>query len=177
MRTVVPDPPPAEFAELLERRRRLGLDRRDEVWKGVLHMGPAPWHRHADIAQQLAEILGPLARTAGFQPTMHEFNIGEADDYRIPDGGLHRDSSDVLYHPTAALVVEIISPGDETRDKIPFYAEHNVDELLMVDPQQRTVEWLGDPDTGYRPIERSRLIDLSARALERQLRWPPAPDA
>ena len=172
MRTLLTDPPPAEFEALLVRRRKLGLDRRDEVWQGVLHMGPAPWHRHADIAQQLAEILGPLARAAGLQPTMHEFNIGEPNDYRIPDGGLHRDSSDVLYHATAALVVEILSPGDETREKVPFYAAHGVDEMLIVDPENRSVEWLADPEAGYRPVDRSGLIDLGAEELAELVRWP-----
>jgi Uma2 family endonuclease len=41
---------------------------------------------------------------------------------------------------TAALV-EILSPADETPAKLPFYAAHQVDELLIVDPQSRTVSW------------------------------------
>jgi Uma2 family endonuclease len=43
---------------------------------------------------------------------------------------------------TAALTVEIVSPGDETLDKLPLYAAHQVDELLIVDPDKRTVDWL-----------------------------------
>jgi hypothetical protein len=35
MRTLLPDPPPAELQPLLERRRRSGADRFDEVWEGV----------------------------------------------------------------------------------------------------------------------------------------------
>jgi hypothetical protein len=70
-----------------------GLDPLDEVWEGVLHMVPAPNDAHADIAQQLAEILGPPARAAGLFPTMHEFNFGDSkDDFRVPDGGLHRST-------------------------------------------------------------------------------------
>jgi hypothetical protein len=34
--TLVRDPQPKEFQALLERRRRLGQDRYDEVWDGVL---------------------------------------------------------------------------------------------------------------------------------------------
>ncbi|MHB1469380.1 MAG: hypothetical protein ACYCU0_15425 [Solirubrobacteraceae bacterium] len=56
MRTLLPDPPPADLAALLERRRRLGQDRKDEVWEGVLHVAPAPNSVHADIQLQLAEI-------------------------------------------------------------------------------------------------------------------------
>ncbi|MGI8413509.1 MAG: hypothetical protein ACR2QA_13710 [Solirubrobacteraceae bacterium] len=53
MRTLLSDPPPAEFEELLERRRRWGADRRDEVWEGVLHMNPAPSIAHGDLVAQL----------------------------------------------------------------------------------------------------------------------------
>ena len=35
MPTLVMDPAPAEIDALIERRRRLGLDHRDEIWEGV----------------------------------------------------------------------------------------------------------------------------------------------
>jgi hypothetical protein len=80
MRTLVLDPPTAGLGEFAERRRRSGLDRLDEVWEGVLHMGPAPHGRHVDVQQQLAELLGPLARAAGLFPTIGEFNLGKNAD-------------------------------------------------------------------------------------------------
>jgi hypothetical protein len=52
------------------------------------------------------------------------FNLGEPDDYRVPDGGLFRPGPDELYVPTAELVVEIVSPGDESGQKLGFYAAH-----------------------------------------------------
>jgi Uma2 family endonuclease len=173
MRTLLPDPPPAELQELLERRKLLGQDRKDEVWEGVLHMVPAPGHNHAKVAQQLAEMLGPLARAAGLQPTIAEFNLGESDeDYRVPDGGLHRPGAAEMWHPTAALVVEIVSPGDDTWQKLPFYAAHDVDELLIVDPDTRTVHWLALTDGNYEPTERSGLIELGAAELAERIDWP-----
>jgi hypothetical protein len=115
MRTLLPDPPPAELQALLERRRRLGQDHKDEVWEGVLHMVPSPGHRHARLAQQLAVILDAPARAAGLEPTVAQFNLGDSkDDFRVPDGGLHRPGAAEMWHPTAALVLEILSPGDET---------------------------------------------------------------
>jgi Uma2 family endonuclease len=36
--------------------------------------------------------------------------------------------------PTAALVVEIVSPGDESYKKLDFYAAQAVDEVVIVDP-------------------------------------------
>ena len=75
MRTLLPDPLPTEVEALLARRRQWGADTHDEVWEGVLHVVPAPGHKHAAIAQQLAVILDGPARTAGLQPTMAEFNL------------------------------------------------------------------------------------------------------
>ena len=173
MRTVVLDPPTSGFEELLERRRRSGLDRFDEVWEGVLHMVPAPIGEHADISHQLAVTLNGPARAAGLWPTMAEFNLGDSEhDYRVPDGGLHRERLRGAWHHTAALLVEIASPNDESWQKLPFYAAHDVDEVLIVDPLERRIHWLGLLDGEYAPIERSALIDLGPQELAEQIDWP-----
>ena len=173
MPTLLLDPPPAELDALLERRKRLGQDGKDEVWEGVLHVVPAPGHRHARLAQQLAELLGPAARAVGLQPTISGFNLGDSkDDFRVPDGGLHRPGAADMWHPTAALVLEILSPGDESWVKLPFYAAHHVDEVLIVDPDTRRAHWLGLTADGYEPIERSALIELGAADLAQRLDWP-----
>lgn len=171
MRTVVPDPHSPEFERMLEQRRRAGTDRRDELWEGVLHMAPAPHSRHSRLQWQLALLLDAVARSAGLEPSS-EFNLGEPGDYRIPDGGLHRPTPDGLYLPTAAVVIEILSPGDETWEKLPFYASRGVDELLIVDPQERIVDWRALHDGEYRPIARSRLIELGPDELADRIDWP-----
>ena len=108
MRTLVSDPPPPEFEELLERRRRWGADRRDEVWEGVLHMNPAPDLSHGGLVVQLVAALP--AEAAGLLVS-DQFNLGEGwDDYRIPDAGLHRQRSGAWLH-TAALAAEVLSPA------------------------------------------------------------------
>ncbi len=174
MRTLVLDPPTAGLNPLLERRRRSGLDRFDEVWEGVLHMVPGPSGRHSLIEWQLARLLGPRAEQAGLYAG-GQFNVGnDEQDFRVPDGGLHRTPPGGTWHPTAALVVEIVSPGDESWEKLPFYADRQVDEVLIVDPQERSVSWLGLKDGEYHPIERSGLIALGAQELGEQLDWPPA---
>jgi Uma2 family endonuclease len=178
MRTLVLDPPSAGLEQILERRRRSGLDRLDEIWEGVLHMVPAPSGQHAEIAQQLAELLGPPARAAGMVPAIGEFNLGDSEeDFRVPDGGIHRTRPHGTWHPTAALVVEIVSPGDESWEKLPFYAAHNVDEVLIIDPQERSVNWLARDGERYNPVEHSSLVDLGASGLEHLIDWPPVAEA
>lgn len=173
MSTVVLESEIPEIEALKDRRRRAGLDRLDEVWEGVLHMVPAPSGGHAKIAQQLAVLLDGPARAAALTPTMHEFNLGESEeDFRVPDGGLHREFSDRVWYPTAALVVEIVSPDDETWQKLPFYAEHEVDEVLIVDPQKRSVQWLARSGKEYPEVKRSGLIDLGPGEVAERLDWP-----
>ena len=77
-----------------------------------------------------------------------------------------------MYQPTAALVMEIVSPGDETWEKLPFYAAHDVDEALIVDPQEHSVSWLGLRAGEYHPTEHSSLIDLGQSELTEQIDWP-----
>ena len=172
MPTLVRDPQPVEFEQLLERRRKLGQDLLDEVWEGVYHMNPVPAGRHAQIVQQLAELLGPPARAVGLVPMLSIFNLGESDNYRVPDGGLLRERASRVYYSTAALVVEVVSPGDESWNKIDFYAAHNVDELLIVDPAERSVHWMSLSVGRYEPLARSRLIDCGPAELAERIERP-----
>jgi len=173
MPTLVLGTPPPELEALLDRRRQAGVDRLDEVWQGVRHMVPGPSFEHARISQQLAELLGPPARAGGLLAAMSEFNLGESEyDFRVPDGGLHRPGAAGVWLATAAVVVEILSSDDESRQKLPFYAEHHVDEVLLVDPTERTVTWLALHDGEYKPVQRSRLIELGPTELAARLDWP-----
>src|SRR5438270_5835277 len=73
---------------LLEERRRLGHDHRDEMWEGVLHMVPQPLSRHQLLGARLLTALTPAAderrlwaayETSVFRPG------GAGFDYRVPD--------------------------------------------------------------------------------------------
>ena len=141
MRAVVVDFPEYE----LEERRRKGLDVFDEVWDGVLHMVPAPSYEHQRIGTELLIVLAPLAKARGLVP-LYESNLfrpgSEERDYRVPDLVFSRPENVDHFGIAgrAELAVEILSPGDETYDKIDFYAEVGVQELLMVDLDTRGVE-------------------------------------
>jgi Uma2 family endonuclease len=140
-------------------------------------MNPLPHGRHADVEAQVIELLGPLARAAGLK-RLDASNVGDANDYRGPDGLLVRPGPHRLYYPTAALVLEVVSPGDETWDKLAFYAAHGVEELLIVDTQERAVHWRALAGTRkgaggeYRPIQRSGLLDLGSSELAERIDWP-----
>ena len=172
MRTLLPDPPPAPFAQLLADRERCGADRRDEVWEGVLHMSPPASSAHEQLVHDLHVLLDPAARAAALKIT-GSVAIGDPEDYRVPDLAAHRPPLAAQWHPTCALAVEVLSPGDETPHKLGFYAAHHVSELLVIDPDARTVQCLTrTPQGDYAPVERSALIDLSAAQLAERIDWP-----
>jgi Uma2 family endonuclease len=172
MPTLVNDPQPVELSELIERRRRLGQDLFDEVWDGVLHMNPGRSGGHGKVEHQLAVILTPLAKRAGLTSVI-QFNVGEGpDDFRVPDIGLHPAWEDRVFYPTVALVIEIVSPGDESYQKFDFYAAHHVDEVVIVDPQERVVHWFGLAGERYERVRRSGLIELGPDELAADIDWP-----
>lgn len=128
---------------MLAERRRLGLDGRDEMWNKVLHMVPPPGSPHQRLGSQLLLVLAPLAESHGLVPS-YETGLFRADeDYRVPDQLYCRpEHQSDRGAERAELVVEIRSKGDETYEKIDFYAALGVREMLIVHPEGRWVELL-----------------------------------
>lgn len=126
---------------LLAERRRAGADRRDEMWEGVLHMVPPASGPHQRLNAALNEVFGPLARVNGLVPHVEAGLFRAPDDYRVPDQCYARpDQLSERGVEGAVLIVELLSPGDETYDKLDWYAAAGVDEVLVVDPDTRTPE-------------------------------------
>jgi Uma2 family endonuclease len=69
-------------------------------------------------------------------------------------------------------VIEIVSPGDESRQKLSFFASHGVDEVLIVDPTDRTVSWFVLTGGEYHPAGHSGLLELGPDRLAELIDWP-----
>lgn len=171
MSTLVLGARPPELEQFLQRRRALGQDRLDEVWQGVYHVAPAPHFAHGRVSAELAALLRLAARRAGLVMT-DAFNLGEPTDYRVPDQGLHRAGAAGTWLPTAALVVEVVSPDDESYAKFGFYAAHDVDEVLIADPRTRTVRLWQLRGATYEETGGSDLLGLTAEGVAADLEWP-----
>ncbi len=171
MKTIVVGEPPVEITAFLARRRALGQDRFDEVWEGEYHVVPAPHPWHGYVDKTLGELLGPPARAAGLIGT-GQFNLGVQNDYRVPDGGYHHDLPSEVWVPTAAILVEVLSPDDETWEKFDFYARHGVQEILVADPRARTVRWFVRAGAAYEETAASALLRISAADLAGRIDWP-----
>lgn len=129
----------------LEDRRKKGHDKRDEVWEGVLHMVPPASFQHNTIQRDLLYALRQIARRRGLIEMIETgvFDpIAGENNYRIPDLALvdSAASSQRGIEGGASLVVEILSPGDESREKLPFYARVGVREVWLLHPVTRVIE-------------------------------------
>jgi Uma2 family endonuclease len=141
MRALVLDPDPEWLAE----RRRLGLDKRDEVWDGVLHVVPPPSFPHQHLERELYEALRTVVKTLGleliwetgvFDPIAGERN------YRTPDLLIFdpRYVSQRGIEGRLEVTIEVLSPNDESREKLPFFAKWQHQEVWLVEPKTRVVE-------------------------------------
>lgn len=171
MRTVIVGENP-ELDAWIARRRAMGQDLHDEVWHGEYHMAPAAHFWHSIVAGQLAVVLdGPAARRGLFIST--EFNLGrDQDNLRVPDLGVHRSLPDLVWVPTAAMVVEVVSPDDESWLKFDHYASHRVEEVLIADPQRRTLDLFVLAGDGYEPRDHSDVLDADVAELHAAINWP-----
>jgi len=171
VRTVVLGERPRVLEELIEERRRLGLDGHDEVWEGEHHLAPHAHTRHGLVEAQLAVVLGMRARAAGLWWS-GAFDLGQPDDFRVPDAGAFAEPPGTLYARTAVIVVEVLSPDDETFAKLGFYAARGVEELVVADPQERSVRLWQLRDGALVDTGRSDLLDVEAATVVDEVRWP-----
>jgi Putative restriction endonuclease len=171
VKTVILGPRPPELEALIERRHALGQDLYDEVWEGEYHMAPMAHSSHGILDQLLAELLGPLASARGLTMT-GPLNLGEKDDFRVPDRAVHRTLPRGSFPSTAAVVIEILSRHDETFAKFGFYAVHGVEEILVVDAATRSVRCWALDGVEYRPATASAVLGAGCEALAAQLDWP-----
>ena len=172
MRTVVLGERPPEIEAFLARRRALGQDRFDEVWEGVYHVAPpGPHPFHGIVDNELTAALHPYAKRRGLIGCT-TFNLGTPDDFRVPDAGYLADPGTGSYVPTAVMVVEVLSPDDETFEKFAFYTAHGVQEVLVAHPHER---WVRCYDLRQDPpleMSRSECLEVSMAALEAAIDWP-----
>ena len=129
-------------AELIAQRHARGVDRYDEVWDGVWHMAPAPNLEHQRIEKRLLLVLVEVVEDTDLGQVFHEVNVADPEkrmeDFRIPDLVVLLPESYGKMQGTFIaggpdFIVEIHSPGDETYEKLPWYATQGVREALIID--------------------------------------------
>jgi Uma2 family endonuclease len=127
--------------DILAWRKRTGADQWDEMWEGVLHMAPSPNREHQDLEGAMETYLRlRWARPRGCR-VYHQINLappgGWSHNYRIPDLVLLTPARFAIdrneyFEGAPDVVVEIHSPGDESYDKLEFYAALGVPEVWII---------------------------------------------
>jgi Uma2 family endonuclease len=140
---------PTALPDVLSYRKLRGQDKWDEMWDGVLHMPAMPNVDHQDLEGDLQAFLREFGADPINAKVWHQVNLasmgGWPHDYRIPDlvlltrDRLHINRGDYL-EGAPNVVIEIESPGDETREKFPFYADLGVPELWVIDRDTKEPE-------------------------------------
>lgn len=146
VKAVMLDVSPEELAH----RKLTGVDRWDEMWEGVLHMAPAPNREHQRILDDLIIFLKPLLKKQGRGTLQSGINVFDEaspkENYRIPDltfVAAGRESvlaEDGTRGGGPDAVIEIRSPGDESYDKLPFFASLGVREVIVIDRDTKKPE-------------------------------------
>jgi Uma2 family endonuclease len=128
---------------LIASRRRLGIDRFDEVWDGVYVLVPPGDIEHFAVAGDLATVLTMTVKWAGLGEVFAGAAISDhrADwkkNYRVPDvvvflRGSRAEDCGTHWFGGPDLAIEVVSPRDRSRKKIPFYESVGTRELLLID--------------------------------------------
>jgi Uma2 family endonuclease len=136
--------------EELARRKQTGIDRWDEVWDGVWHMTPAPTLEHQRIVDEMIVFLKPHLKARGRGLLVAGINVLQDaegwNSYRIPDltfvaaGREHILHEDGVRAAAPDAVIEIRSPGDDTYEKLPFYAALGTREVVIIDRDAKSLE-------------------------------------
>lgn len=115
----------------------------DEVWEGVYIVAPMPNDEHQGIVGELTTILTVKIAWTGLGKVRPGVNLSDRVEgwdrnYRVPDvvvflEGTTAQKGKAHWCGGPDFLVEVVSPGDYSREKIPFYSKIGVRELLIID--------------------------------------------
>jgi Uma2 family endonuclease len=128
---------------VLERRRALGNRTREEVWDGVTYIMPEPGNEHEQIALFFGTVFNMAFGLGTPNVVQGTANIsdrvtGWTENYRNPDmayfsADCPAEDHGAFWFGGPDFLLEIVSPDDASRDKLPFYASIGTREVLILD--------------------------------------------
>ena len=161
---------------IIHRRRRLGLDRKDEVWNGRYIIMPDPDNVHQEFVAELVFILTLVVKRAGLGNVYPGGNISDREEkwtsnYRVPDVTVFLNDNPAENRNThwfggPDLAIEIVSDNDKSRKKLNFYAGVGTRELLIVDRVPWQLELFRLTDGELVSVGKSSVTDGNVLASE-----------
>ncbi len=135
---------------IIRRRRRLGLDHKDEVWNRKYIVMPDPDNVHQRLVGFLVTVCQIVIDWTNLGRSFPGSNISDREEkwthnYRVPDvtvflNGNPAQDRDTHWFGGPDLAVEIVSDNDKSRKKLNFYAGVCTRELLIVDRDPWQIE-------------------------------------
>jgi Uma2 family endonuclease len=170
---------------LIAQRRADGTDKYDEVWEGMYVMAPMANNEHQDLVDDLCTILTLAVKWPGLGRVNPGVNVSNCktqwqENYRCPDVAVflnETQAEDCGTHWFGGpdLAIEIVSPFDRSAEKLPFYTQVGVRELIFIhrDPWAIVLYRLTGAElieTGRSTIADSRLLTSEVVPLNWQLK-------
>jgi len=120
-------------------------------------MSPSPTPRHQTLLLMLAEIFAGISRSSGGVALCAPMDVVLSDDTILQPDLLYiaKDRRAIVQQRIEGppdLVIEILSPGTERRDrlaKLDLYARYGVSEYWIVDPASQLFEFLLNEEGRY----------------------------
>jgi Putative restriction endonuclease len=136
--------------EFIRSRQAWDTDKYDEVWEGVYVVPPIARNPHQSLVGGLSAFLFNMIQTEGKGTVLPGANVSDRREnwehnYRCPDVVVVLKDSQAVDCSThwfggPDFLVEVLSPGDVSEKKIPFYAQIKVRELLIIHPETREMK-------------------------------------
>jgi Uma2 family endonuclease len=140
------------FDPLIQERKRKGIDRYDEVWKGMYLIPSMPTVAQQLLVHDLGTIFHEVVKKGRLGNCYPGANVSDRrkgwdNNYRVPDLLVVLRNSRAVDCSThfcggPDFLVEIQSPGDDTEEKVQFYGKIGVRELLIIHRDKRTLRLL-----------------------------------
>lgn len=129
--------------ELRADRKARGIDQHDEVWEGVYVMSPIADNEHQEIVAGLTAAFYQAIGDAKAGSVFPGINASDRiarwkKNFRSPDvvvilRGSAAENHGTFWTGPLDFVVEVISRGDRSQKKLPFYSKIGVREALLVE--------------------------------------------
>lgn len=133
----------ASIKSILEDRRAKGNRTREEVWEGVTYIMPDPNNEHQRISTFFLTVFNlcfGFDRGGDIEPSpnLSDRIASWEKNFRNPDLAYFSPTNTAqdrgtFWYGGPDFLLEIVSPGDICRDKLPFYASIGTKEVLILD--------------------------------------------
>ena len=128
---------------LLQQRHQTQADQFDEVWDGVYVMSPLANNEHQELSSELVAVLRTAIDWKGLGKTLGGANVSNLrenwqQNFRVPDVLVFGNDTSAIdenshWFGGPELVIEIVSVGDRTYEKLEFFATVGTQELIVID--------------------------------------------